>query len=37
MAIDRGGTSGYFFTWSGFMLEVLVALASIRRHVPRAR
>jgi AAHS family 4-hydroxybenzoate transporter-like MFS transporter len=37
MAIDRGGTSGYFFTWSGFMLVVLVALASIRRHVPRAR
>jgi AAHS family 4-hydroxybenzoate transporter-like MFS transporter len=37
MAIDRGGTSGYFFTWSGFMLVVLVALASIQRHVPRAR
>jgi AAHS family 4-hydroxybenzoate transporter-like MFS transporter len=37
MALDRGGTSGYFFTWSGFMLVVLVALASIHRHVPRAR
>jgi AAHS family 4-hydroxybenzoate transporter-like MFS transporter len=36
MALDRGGTAGYFLTWSGFMLVVLVALASIRRHV-RAR
>ena len=33
-ALDRGGTSGYFLTWSGFMLVVLLALASIRRHVP---
>jgi AAHS family 4-hydroxybenzoate transporter-like MFS transporter len=33
-ALDRGGTSGYFFTWSGFMLVVLLALASVRRHVP---
>ena len=32
-ALDRGGTSGYFFAWSGFMLVVLLALASIRRHV----
>jgi MFS transporter, AAHS family, 4-hydroxybenzoate transporter len=37
MAIDRGGTTGYFFTWSGFMLVVLLALASIRRHVSAAR
>jgi AAHS family 4-hydroxybenzoate transporter-like MFS transporter len=37
IAIDRGGTSGYFFTWSGFMLVVLLALASIKRHVSRAR
>ena len=36
MALDRGGTSGYFFTWTGFMLVVLLALASIRRHVPAA-
>jgi len=35
MAIDRGGTTGYFFTWSGFMLVVLLALASINRHVMR--
>lgn len=35
-ALDRGGTSGYFLTWSGFMLVVLLALASIRRHVPAA-
>ena len=32
-ALDRGGTSGYFLTWSGFMLVVLLALASVRRHV----
>lgn len=37
MALDRGGASGYFLTWSGFMLVVLLALASIQRHVPRAR
>ena len=37
MAIDRGGTTGYFFTWSGFMLVVLLALASITRHVNAAR
>ena len=37
IAIDRGGTTGYFFTWSGFMLVVLLALASIKRHVSRAR
>ena len=36
-ALDRGGTSGYFLTWSGFMVVVLLALASIRRHVPAAR
>ena len=37
IAIDRGGTSGYFLTWSGFMLVVLLALASIKRHVSRTR
>jgi len=37
MALDRGGVTGYFFTWSGFMLVVLLALASIRRHVNAAR
>lgn len=37
IAIDRGGASGYFLTWSGFMLVVLLALASIKRHVARAR
>jgi AAHS family 4-hydroxybenzoate transporter-like MFS transporter len=37
MALDRGGTGGYFLTWSGFMLVVLLALASIRRHVPARR
>ena len=37
IAIDRGGTTGYFFTWSGFMLVVLLALASIKRHVTPAR
>jgi AAHS family 4-hydroxybenzoate transporter-like MFS transporter len=37
IAIDRGGTNGYFFTWSGFMLVVLLALASIKRHVTPAR
>ncbi len=33
-AIDRGGPSGYFLTWSVFMLLVFAALASIKRHVP---
>jgi AAHS family 4-hydroxybenzoate transporter-like MFS transporter len=37
MALDRGGTTGYFLTWSGFMLVVLLALASITRHVNAAR
>jgi AAHS family 4-hydroxybenzoate transporter-like MFS transporter len=37
MALDLGGTRGYFLTWTGFMLVVLLALAAIRRHVPRAR
>jgi AAHS family 4-hydroxybenzoate transporter-like MFS transporter len=36
-ALDRGGPSGYFLTWSGFMLVVLLALASITRHVKAAR
>lgn len=37
MAIDRGGPIGYFLTWSGFMVLVLLALASIRRHVPATK
>ena len=37
IALDRGGATGYFFTWSGFMLVVLLALASIKRHVSAAR
>jgi AAHS family 4-hydroxybenzoate transporter-like MFS transporter len=39
IAIDRGGLPGYFFTWSAFMLIVLVALLSIRRQIapPRLR
>jgi AAHS family 4-hydroxybenzoate transporter-like MFS transporter len=36
-ALDRGGTSGYFLAWSGFMLVVLLALASIKRHLSPAR
>ena len=34
LAIDRGGPPAYFVLWSVLMLLVLVALASIRRHVP---
>jgi len=36
-AIDRGGPSAYFASWSVLMLFVLVALACIRRHVPGTR
>jgi len=36
-AIDRGGASGYFLTWSVFMLLVFAALAAIKRHVPAVR
>ena len=36
MALDRGGTNGYFLSWAGFMIIVLLALASITRHVPKA-
>ena len=36
-AIDRSGPSGYFTSWSVLMILVLVALACIRRHVPRAQ
>lgn len=35
-ALDRGGAIGYFLGWSGLMLVVLLALASLQRHVPRA-
>jgi AAHS family 4-hydroxybenzoate transporter-like MFS transporter len=34
-AIDRGGPPAYFALWSVLMLLVLVALAGIRRHIPR--
>lgn len=37
IALDRGGPTGYFFTWAGFMLVVLLALASITRHVKAAQ
>lgn len=37
LALDRGGHSGYFFTWAGFMLIVFVAIASVRRHVTAVR
>jgi MFS transporter, AAHS family, 4-hydroxybenzoate transporter len=36
-AIDRGGPTGYFLIWAGFMLLVFAALACIRRHVPAVR
>jgi AAHS family 4-hydroxybenzoate transporter-like MFS transporter len=36
VAIDRGGSSGYFVLWSGLMVLVFAALACIRRHVPAA-
>jgi AAHS family 4-hydroxybenzoate transporter-like MFS transporter len=35
-ALDHGGSSGYFFAWSGFMLIVFLALASVRRHIAPA-
>jgi AAHS family 4-hydroxybenzoate transporter-like MFS transporter len=35
-AIDRGGPPAYFALWSVLMLLVLVALAGIRRHIPRS-
>ncbi|HEX8029905.1 MAG TPA: MFS transporter [Vicinamibacterales bacterium] len=35
IAIDRGGPTGYFLSWSLFMLLVFAALAVITRHVPR--
>ena len=37
IAIDRGGTTGYFLTWAGFMLVVLFALGGIKRHIAPAR
>lgn len=36
-AIDRGGPAGYFLAWSGFMFLVLLALASVTRHIPPMR
>ena len=37
LAIDRGGPPGFFLTWSGFMLVVVLALAAVTRHVARPR
>jgi AAHS family 4-hydroxybenzoate transporter-like MFS transporter len=37
LAIDRGGASGYFTSWSVLMLVVFAALACIERHVPGRR
>jgi AAHS family 4-hydroxybenzoate transporter-like MFS transporter len=34
-AVIRGGTAGYFGSWSVLMVVVFVALALVRRHVPR--
>ena len=36
-AIDRSGARGYFALWAVLMLVVLIALASVKRHVPGAR
>ena len=36
-AIDRSGARGYFALWAVLMLVVLVALASVKRHVPGVR
>lgn len=33
-ALEKGGTSGYFLSWSVLMAIVLVSLAAITRHVP---
>lgn len=37
MALDRGGPTGFFLTWSGFMIVVLLALAIVERHVQPSR
>jgi AAHS family 4-hydroxybenzoate transporter-like MFS transporter len=36
MAIDRGGSAGYFLICGVFMLVVFAALAAVSRHVPNA-
>jgi MFS transporter, AAHS family, 4-hydroxybenzoate transporter len=35
-ALDRGGPAGYFTSWAVLMALVLVSLAIIRHHIPRA-
>lgn len=35
-ALDRGGPAGYFTSWAVLMALVLVSLAIIRQHIPRA-
>ena len=34
-AFNRGGNAGYFGSWAGLMVIVLISLALVRRHVPR--
>lgn len=34
-AFNRGGNAGYFGSWAGLMVIVLLSLALVRRHVPR--
>jgi AAHS family 4-hydroxybenzoate transporter-like MFS transporter len=35
-ALDRGGPAGYFTSWAVLMALVLLSLAIIRHHIPRA-
>jgi AAHS family 4-hydroxybenzoate transporter-like MFS transporter len=35
-AVDRGGSSAYFLLWAATMGLVTVALAALRRHIPRS-
>jgi AAHS family 4-hydroxybenzoate transporter-like MFS transporter len=37
LAIDRGGPTGYFMSWSILMMFVFVSLAFVKRHVPGGR
>jgi AAHS family 4-hydroxybenzoate transporter-like MFS transporter len=36
-ALDRGGNSAYFGAWAAAMAVVTLALAAMKRHVPRSR
>jgi AAHS family 4-hydroxybenzoate transporter-like MFS transporter len=36
LAFTRGGNAGYFGSWGVLMAVVLLALALVRRHVPRS-